>query len=192
MKVAILVLAVWAATCSAAGWGDLFKGPAEKESSGGHAVSKLGEDDPVEQEKLRVQRQKDDEKSAAAAREFEVVAAKIRANPTKQFREFERIMLPLYRDHGLVLVVSQCGLRSRYWGETLMQAISMKGHTESVRLRLSSDESGVASQDMNNIVADALSQFQRESGQAICQRLLNSKDMARLDAMQYQVTGNYH
>lgn len=109
---------------------------------------------------------------------------------SQALRDYEKAIFPLARSVTVANTVYACQLRSGYWYQSLSEGYQLTKIKLSQRLHLSPMDQSAADGDERAANAEVAKQYRLSV--ETCGKLTNSPEVAALDSLQRQVTGNYH
>lgn len=138
----------------------------------------------------------DEARKEESARHKTAVSAQANASP--KLLAYERASMALARYRRVMFFVSTCNARSPYWQGSMNQYIALRITDIRKSTRLSEDEYEAAKMMDDRATRQVDSDYgfavsmSAANFNSLCERLIGGQDIARLDALQTKVTGNYH
>ncbi|MDI1278511.1 tetratricopeptide repeat protein [Methylobacter sp.] len=109
---------------------------------------------------------------------------------SKGILEYETTMLPFIRALAIANAAVACQLRSSDWLGSLATSQGLLELKLIDQLSLSNFEQGVVRYAQQEVIKQTQSEYPLST--ETCQKLVNSKEIDNLDALQYRMTGGYH
>jgi hypothetical protein len=148
---------------------------------------KQGEPEKLGKDKLSLPEMAAQAAQAAADEAQKIVDTQAHATP--QLLEVERVLTPYWRSLALINIASECRVRNENWRQSLAKYITRR-IDETDKTGLSSDEMTANGAYASQIMVEARFEFQVDDQNLLCQKYLNSQELARLDKLQTSITRN--